>query len=113
MKTLIVTANNGLPYVEVCMSSMHNHNFSIYFTLFALKNRVLINPGPGSMDVLIGYLPAWRGIPAAVLQAAKQVADIAVQAAVTATAGAAGTPGGALRPHTRRNKRQRQRRLPL
>jgi len=39
---LIVTANNGLPYVEVCMSSIHNHNFSIYFTLLALKKQVLI-----------------------------------------------------------------------
>ena len=42
MKVLIVTANNGLPYVEVCMSSIHNHNFSIYFNLPALKKRVLI-----------------------------------------------------------------------
>ena len=42
MKVLIVTANNGLPYVEVCMSSIHNHNFSIYFTLSALTKRVLI-----------------------------------------------------------------------
>jgi len=42
MEVLIVTANNGLPYVEVCMSYIHNHNFSIYFTLPALKKRVLI-----------------------------------------------------------------------
>ena len=52
--------------------------------------------GPGSLNVLIGFLPAWRGIPlaaAAALQAAKQTADIAVQTAVTATAAAAGTPG--------------------
>jgi len=29
MKLLIVTKNNGLPYVEVCISSIsiHNHNF--------------------------------------------------------------------------------------
>jgi len=45
MKTLIVTANNGLLYVEVCMSSIHNHNFSICFTLPALKKRVLIING--------------------------------------------------------------------
>ena len=24
---LIITANNGLPYVEVCMSSIHNNKF--------------------------------------------------------------------------------------
>jgi len=27
MKVLIVAANNGLPYVGVCMSYIHNHNF--------------------------------------------------------------------------------------
>ncbi len=56
----------------------------------------VLTPGPGSLNVLIGFLPAWRGIPlaaAAALQAAKQTADIAVQTAVTATAAAAGTPG--------------------
>lgn len=53
-------------------------------------------PGPGSMNVMIGFLPAWRGIPAAAaaaLQAAKQAADITVQVAVAATTAAAGTPG--------------------
>ena len=52
--------------------------------------------GPGSMNVLIGYLPAWRGIPAAAaaaLQAAKQVSDVAIQTAEAATVAAAGTPG--------------------
>ena len=56
----------------------------------------VLTPGPGSMNVLIGFLPAWRGIPAAAaaaLQAAKVVADIAVNTAVAATAAAAGTPG--------------------
>lgn len=56
----------------------------------------VLSPGPGSLNVLIGFLPAWRGIPlaaAAALQAAKTSADIAVQAAVTATLAAAGTPG--------------------
>ena len=56
----------------------------------------VLTPGPGSLNVLIGMLPAWRGIPlaaAAALQAAKQTADIAIQTAVTATAAAAGTPG--------------------
>jgi hypothetical protein len=48
------------------------------------------------MNVMIGFLPAWRGIPAAAaaaLQAAKSVADAAVNAAVATTAAAAGTPG--------------------
>lgn len=56
----------------------------------------VLSPGPGSMNVLIGFMPAWRGIPAAAaaaLQAAKQTADIAVQVAVSATTAAAGTPG--------------------
>ena len=56
----------------------------------------VLTPGPGSMNVLIGILPAWRGIPAAAaaaLQAAKQSADIAIQTAVAATLAAAGTPG--------------------
>jgi hypothetical protein len=37
---LVVTVNNGFPYVEACMGSIHNHNFSIPP---ALKKRVLIN----------------------------------------------------------------------
>lgn len=53
-------------------------------------------PGPGSPNVLIGMLPAWRGIPgaaAAGLQAAKQTADTAVRTAVATTVAAAGSPG--------------------
>lgn len=56
----------------------------------------VLTPGPGSSNVLIGFLPAWRGIPAAAaaaLQAAKQVSDIAIQTAEAATTAAAGTPG--------------------
>ena len=56
----------------------------------------VLTPGPGSLNVLIGFLPAWRGIPLAAvgaLQAAKTSADIAVQTAVAATVAAAGTPG--------------------
>src|SRR5205085_1810001 len=52
--------------------------------------------GPGSTNVIIGFLPAWRGIPlaaAAALQAAKTVADTAVNTACAATVAAAGTPG--------------------
>ena len=49
------------------------------------------------MNVIIGFLLAWRGIPAAAaaaLQAAKQASDIAVKAAEVATVAAAPTPGG-------------------
>lgn len=56
----------------------------------------VLSIGPGSLNVLIGFLPAWRGIPlaaAAALQAAKQTADIAIQTAQAATVAAAGTPG--------------------
>lgn len=56
----------------------------------------VLNPGPGSKDVLIGNMPAWRGIPAAAaaaVQAAKKASDIAVQALETATKVAAPTPG--------------------
>ena len=56
----------------------------------------MLTPGPGSPNVMIGYLPAWRGIPlaaVAALQAAKQAADIAIQVAEAATKAAAGTPG--------------------
>jgi hypothetical protein len=56
----------------------------------------MLMPGPGSPFCLIGFLPAWRAIPAAAaagLQAAKQAADITIQAAEAATKAAAGTPG--------------------
>jgi hypothetical protein len=56
----------------------------------------VLTPGPGSPDCLIGFLPAWRGIPLAAvagLQAAKTSSDAAIQTAVSATAAAAGTPG--------------------
>lgn len=56
----------------------------------------VLTPGLGSTNVLIGYLPAWRGIPlaaGAALQAAKQASDIGIQAAEAATLAAAGTPG--------------------
>jgi uncharacterized Zn-binding protein involved in type VI secretion len=55
-----------------------------------------LNPGPGSINVNIGYLPAWRGIPlaaVAALQAAKTASDATVQAAVAARIAASGTPG--------------------
>jgi uncharacterized Zn-binding protein involved in type VI secretion len=56
----------------------------------------LLTPGPGSPTVLIGFLPAWRGMPlaaVAALQGAKAAADATVQAAEAATKAAAGTPG--------------------
>lgn len=56
----------------------------------------VLTPGPGSPNVLIGLMPAWRGIPlaaVAALQSAKAAADTAIQTAVAATAAAAGTPG--------------------
>src|SRR5262249_42837556 len=53
-------------------------------------------PGPGSLHVLIGFLPAWRGVPAgaaASLQAAKQTSDQTLKKAKEATLAAVGTPG--------------------
>lgn len=55
----------------------------------------ILQPGPGSANVLIGSLPAWRGVPAAAaaaMQAAKAASDATLQAAA-ATLAAAGTPG--------------------
>ena len=56
----------------------------------------VLQPGPGSPNVLIGFLPAWRAVPpavAAALQVAKQASDTAIQVAQAATIAAAGTPG--------------------
>jgi hypothetical protein len=56
----------------------------------------VLGPGPGSVNVLVGFLPQWRGVPAAAaaaLQAAKQVSDTTIQVAEAATLAAAGTPG--------------------
>jgi hypothetical protein len=56
----------------------------------------VLGPGPGSMNVMIGMRPAWRGIPlaaAAGLQAAKAVSDTTIKVAEAATLAAAGTPG--------------------
>jgi len=56
----------------------------------------ILTPGPGSLNTLIGFLPAWRGVPAATagaLQAAKQISDTTIQVAEAATLAAAGTPG--------------------
>jgi uncharacterized Zn-binding protein involved in type VI secretion len=56
----------------------------------------VLTPGPGSLNVLIGGKPAWRGVGAAAvgaLQAAKSGSDARVAAAQAATLAAAGTPG--------------------
>ncbi len=56
----------------------------------------VLTPGPGSPNVLIGGIPAWRGVPAATgaaLSAVKQGFDTAIQIAEAATLAAAGTPG--------------------
>lgn len=58
----------------------------------------VLTGGPGSVNVLIGGLPAWRGVPAAVagsLQAAKKASDAVITAAESATKAASATPGAA------------------
>jgi uncharacterized Zn-binding protein involved in type VI secretion len=57
-----------------------------------------LGPGPGSPNVFIGNLPAWRAVPGAAaraLQAAKKDSDTAIKAAEQAALAAAGTPGAA------------------
>jgi uncharacterized Zn-binding protein involved in type VI secretion len=56
----------------------------------------MLTPGPGSPNVIIGFLPAWRGVPAAVgaaLQGPKQASDATIQGLEAASKAAAGTPG--------------------
>ena len=56
----------------------------------------VLSPGPGSPDVLIGMLPAWRGVgaaAAAALQASKKISDNTIKVAQAATLAATGTPG--------------------
>lgn len=55
----------------------------------------VLQPGPGSFNVLIGFLPAWRGInpaAAAALTAAKAVSEAAIKVAEAATVAAAVPP---------------------
>lgn len=55
----------------------------------------VLTGSPGSLNVLIGMKPAWRGIPAAAaaaVQAAKKVSDATVQTLESATKAASGTP---------------------
>jgi len=54
---------------------------------------LVLSPGPGSKTCMIGFQPAWRGVPleaVAALQTAATAAQTAIQAAVAATAAAAG-----------------------
>ena len=56
----------------------------------------ILTGGPTAITVIVGFLPAWRGInpaAAAALQAAKLVSDTAIKVAEAATVAAAGTPG--------------------
>lgn len=56
----------------------------------------MLGVGPGSLDVMIGNMPAWRGVPAAVadtLKSAKDASDETIAAAEKATQSASGTPG--------------------
>ncbi|WID97089.1 PAAR domain-containing protein [Bosea vestrisii] len=56
----------------------------------------VLQPGPGSVNVIIGGKLAWRGVPAgaaAAIQGAKATSDAAIQVAEAATLAAAGTPG--------------------
>ncbi len=55
----------------------------------------VLTPGPGSINVIIGGKPAWRGVTAAAaaaIQAAKATSDATIKAAEAATLAAAGTP---------------------
>ncbi|KHD05582.1 PAAR motif protein [Candidatus Thiomargarita nelsonii] len=50
---------------------------------------------PTSPNILIGYKPAWKGVPAAsaaALKTAKKVSDTAIKVAKAATKAASGTP---------------------
>ncbi|HXW72969.1 MAG TPA: PAAR domain-containing protein [Methylocella sp.] len=56
----------------------------------------VLTPGPGSVNVIIGGKPAWRGVlaaAAAAIEAAKEASDATIEAAEAATLAAAGTPG--------------------
>jgi uncharacterized Zn-binding protein involved in type VI secretion len=56
----------------------------------------MLMPGPGSPNVLIGGLPAWRGVSAAAaagMMAAKVASEVKIKVAEAATVAAAGTPG--------------------
>jgi uncharacterized Zn-binding protein involved in type VI secretion len=56
----------------------------------------VLQPGPASMNVMIGSLKAWRGVSAAAaaaIQNAKKASDAVLETAKAATTAASGTPG--------------------
>jgi uncharacterized Zn-binding protein involved in type VI secretion len=56
----------------------------------------VLTGGPGSPNVYIGGIPAWRGVPAvaaATIASAKTASDAIIKTAEAATIAAAGTPG--------------------
>lgn len=56
----------------------------------------ILQPGPGSLTVYVGGIPAWRAMPSAAvqgLQAQKKASEIRIKAAETAASAAMGTPG--------------------
>ena len=56
----------------------------------------IITGGPTAITVMIGFLPAWRGVgaaAAAAVKGAKAASDAIIQTAEAATLAAAGTPG--------------------
>ena len=55
----------------------------------------ILTGGPGSPNVLIGKLPAWRGVPAgaaSALKVAKKASDAVIKSVEAASMAAAGTP---------------------
>lgn len=55
----------------------------------------VLQPGPGSPNVLIGKLPAWRGVggaAAGAIQSAKTISNTTIQVTETAVIATAGTP---------------------
>jgi len=74
----------------------------------------VLTGGPGSPNVLIGNLPAWRGIPlasaGAILLSAKAVSETGIKAAEAATLAATATPALPA-PKIKWLKKQRKQRL--
>lgn len=57
-----------------------------------------LNPGPGSLNVKIGFMPAWRALPAgagAALQSFNSAADATMKSLESATKATTGTPAAA------------------
>ena len=64
-------------------------------TTDATAHGMPLVPGPGAPQVLIGYMPAWRGVlspAAAALTAAKTASAATIKAAAAASNAAKGTP---------------------